>query len=185
MLKKYFSNEKQKTEKSEEQRSQPEVGYYDFFVNNGGTIGTGCEIFPEVFFGSEPYLITIGNNVRLTNGVKFVTHDGGLWTLRKMKLLENADSFGRITVGDNTHIGWDVTIMPGVSIGKNCVIGCNAVVTRDIPDNSVAAGVPARVIKSINQYYEEKKDKVDFTKDLSPEEKKLYLEDKYKLRTKG
>lgn len=42
--------------------------------------------------------------------------------------------------------------MPGVTIGANCVIGCGSVVTHDIPDNSVAAGVPARVIKSVDEY---------------------------------
>ena len=151
------------------------------YKKKGGKIGENCEIYPNVEFGSEPYLITIGNNVRITNGVKFVTHDGGVWTLRKMKLLENADIFGCISVGNNTHIGWNAIIMPNVKIGNNCIIGCGAVVTQDIPDNSIAVGVPARVIKTINEYYEKNKDLCDFTKNMSPVQKKEYLLKKYNL----
>ena len=149
------------------------------FIAGGGILGTGCHISSDVVFGTEPYLITIGNNVRLTHGVKFVTHDGGIWVLRQMGLLEDADLFGKISIGDNTHIGWDSIIMPGVRIGKNCIIGVGAVVTKDIPDNSVAVGVPAKVIETIEQYYEKVKDKCDFTKHMTWDEKKAYIIKKY------
>lgn len=152
----------------------------DIYRKQGATIGQGCEIYNSVLFGSEPYLITIGDNVRLTSGVKLITHDGGIWTLRKMGLLENADIFGKIEIGDNTHIGMNSIIMPNVKIGKNCIIGCGAVVTKDIPDNCIAVGVPAKVIKTIDQYYEDHKEIVDFTKHMSYEEKKLYVLEKYK-----
>lgn len=145
----------------------------------GVNIGDGCEIYQDVSFGSEPYLITIGNNVRITKGVNFVTHDGGIWVLRKMNLMENCDVFGKIIIGDNIHIGFNAIIMPGVTIGNNCVIGCGAVVTNDIPENSIAVGVPARVIKSTNQYFEKCKKNCDYTKHMSKEEKKKYLMDKY------
>lgn len=122
------------------------------FIQGGGKLGVDCEIYPDVEFGSEPYMITIGNHVRITNGVRFVTHDGGVWVLRNLGL-ENADIFGKIEIGDNVHIGWNAIIMPNVSIGNNCVIGAGAVVTKSIPDNSVAVGVPAKVIESIDEYY--------------------------------
>lgn len=147
----------------------------------GVKIGEGCEIWKSTVWGSEPYLITVGNRVRITANVKFVTHDGGMWVLRNMKLLENADKFGQIEIGDNVHIGWDVTIMPGVKIGSNCVIGCGAVVTKSIPDNSVAAGVPARVLKTIDAYYEQSKDCCDHTKNLDSKAKREYLTKKYSL----
>lgn len=89
------------------------------FLNGGGVMGSGCEIFPDVFFGSEPYLITLGNNVRLTYGVKFATHDGGLWTLRQCyPSMKDMDSFGKISIGDNTNIGWNAIILPGVYFVK-------------------------------------------------------------------
>lgn len=147
----------------------------------GVNIGKDCEIYQDVSFGSEPYLITIGNNVRITKGVSFVTHDGGVWTLRKMGLLEDADVFGRIIIGNNVHIGFNCIIMPGVTIGDNCVIGCGAVVTKDIPSNSIAVGVPARRIKSIYEYCEKSKNHCDFTKHMNKHEKKRYLIEKYDL----
>lgn len=63
--------------------------------------------------------------MRITNGVRFVTHDGGLWVLRKLEKIDSSiGKFGKIVVGSNTHIGWNAIIMPGVTIGKNCIIGC-------------------------------------------------------------
>lgn len=153
----------------------------DILRKSGIKIGSGCEIFNDVEFGSEPYLITIGNNVRVTNGVKFVTHDGGIWVLRKMNKLPDADIFARIKIGNNVHIGWNSIIMPNVTIGDNCIIGCGAIVTKSIPDNSIAVGIPAKVIKSIDEYYEQHKDSVDFTKHMLFDEKKKYLYEKFNL----
>ncbi len=57
-----------------------------------------------------------------------------------------------IVLGDNVYVGNNVIILPGVTIGSNVVIGAGAIVSRDIPDNSVAVGVPARVIKTTDEY---------------------------------
>lgn len=59
-----------------------------------------------------------------------------------------------IVVGNDVYIGNNVIILPGVTIGNNVVIGAGAVVSKDIPDNSVAVGVPARVIKTTDEYLE-------------------------------
>jgi serine acetyltransferase len=67
--------------------------------------------------------------------------------------------------------------MPGVSIGNNCIIGCGAIVTKSIPDNSVAVGVPARVIESIEEYEVKNADKFMYTKGMSREEKAKYLQE--------
>lgn len=149
--------------------------------NMGVNIGKGCEIYSKVSFGSEPYLITIGDNVRITDGCKFITHDGGVWVLRNLKLLENADLFGKIIIGNNVHIGMNSIIMPNVRIGNNCIIGCGSIVTKDIPNDSVAVGIPARVIETIDEYYSKNKDRCDFTKNLNPIEKKEYILNKYKV----
>lgn len=138
----------------------------------GVHIGSGCEVYKGVTFGSEAYLISIGDNVRITTGVKFCTHDGGMWVLRNMKINEQADLFGPIVVGSNVHIGWDAVIMPNVTIGNNCIIAIGAVVTHDVPDNSIVAGVPARVIRTIDEYYLKNKDRILETKGLSAEDKK-------------
>lgn len=148
---------------------------------DGVRIGKGCEIYRGVSFGSEPYLIEVGDKVRVTSGVVFITHDGGMWVLRNNGMLNDADSFGRIKVGNNVHIGINAAIMPGVTIGDNVVIGVGAVVTKDIPPNSIAAGTPAKVLKSIDEYYEKHKVGACFTKHMDAEEKKAFLIKKYEI----
>lgn len=120
----------------------------------GVLIGEGCEVYRDVSFGSEPFLINIGNNVRITTGVKFCTHDGGIFVLRNIgKCTDNDNIFGNIRVGDNVHIGWNSIIMPNVHVGNNVIIGVNTVVTKDIPSDSVVAGCPAHVICTLDDYY--------------------------------
>ncbi len=150
-----------------------------FFAGGGVTIGQHCEIYKSATFGSEPYLITLGDYVRVNSGVVFVTHDGGMWVLRNMKLAINGDRFGRITVGNNVHIGTNAIIMPNVTIGNNCIIGCGAIVTKSIPDNSVAVGVPARVIESIDEYYKKNEQSFFYTKNMSASEKRDFLIKQY------
>lgn len=58
---------------------------------------------------------------------------------------------GKITIGDNVWIGGSCVVLPGVTIGSNCVIGAGSVVTKDIPDNSIAAGNPCRVLRQITE----------------------------------
>lgn len=138
-------------------------------------LGTNCEIYPNVSFGSEPYLIEIGNNVRITKGVQLTTHDGGVWVLRNMNLAENADLFGKIKIGNNVHIGINSIIMPGVSIGDNVIIGAGSVVTKNVESNTIVAGIPAKKLKSVMEYYEKNKKEFHYTKSLNSNEKKEYL----------
>ena len=105
-----------------------------------------------------------------------VTHDGGLFVPRNLGLIDQrADKMGRIRIGNNVNVGWNAIIMPGVTIGNNCIVGAGAIVNKDVPDNSVVAGVPARVIETIEEYVEKNKDMVVLTKDMSRKEKKAYL----------
>lgn len=155
--------------------------YIQILRRGGVTIGEDCYIEKDTLFGSEPYLIKLGNSVRISSGVKFVTHDGGMWALRKKGICPDGDIFGPIEVKDGTHIGWNAIIMPNVTIGSNCIIGCGAVVTKSIPDNSVAVGVPARVIETVDTYYEKNKAKIVMTHSMSPAEKREFLEKEYQL----
>ncbi|MGZ3812152.1 MAG: acyltransferase [Mucilaginibacter sp.] len=115
-------------------------------------MGKNVIITGRIFFGSEPYLVTIGDNVRLTHGVTFHTHDGGVGILRSK--YPGINIIKPIKVGDNVFIGSHVTIMPGVTIGNNVIIGATSVVTRDIPDNVIYAGIPAKFIKTLKEYEE-------------------------------
>lgn len=155
--------------------------YALIYKSDGVNLGKNCRIYTDVNFGSEPFLVTLGDNVSISSGTQFITHDGGVWVLRNMGLLPNADKFGQIIIGSNVSIGSSCIIMPGVSIGDNVVIGAGSIITKNIPSNSVAVGVPCKVIKDINEYYEGLKNNVDYTKDLGAKEKRDYLKQKYNL----
>ena len=144
----------------------------DWARAQGATVGTDCRflgIGPETL-GSEPYLVSIGNHVTITSGVRFVTHDGGVWVLRGEH--PGLDVFGRITVGNNVFIGLGSIILPGVTIGDDVVIGAGSLVNKDIPSQSVAAGVPAKVVSSLEDYRQRSVARGLFTKGLSPEAKR-------------
>ena len=78
--------------------------YIKLLRKSGVKIGEECEIYKDVVFGSEPYLIEIGDHVRITNGCKFITHDGGVWVIRQLMDDNEIDLFGKIIVGNNVHI---------------------------------------------------------------------------------
>lgn len=147
----------------------------------GVRMGKNCNIFGGVSFGSEPYLVELGDNVRITAGTQFITHDGGVYVLRILGLLPEGDIFGQIKVGSNVFIGLRSIIMPGVTIGDNVIIGAGSLVTKDIPSNSVAAGNPAKVLKTIDEYFEKNRYKADITKSMNAQEKRAYLFKKYQL----
>jgi acetyltransferase-like isoleucine patch superfamily enzyme len=128
---------------------------------------------PSGMFGTEPWLITIGNNVYITAGCAFITHDGGTLILRKE--VPDLEWTAPITIGNDVYIGVRSLILPGVTIGNRCIIGAGSVVTKSIPDNSVAAGVPARVIKSTDEYLESMKKKSLKCGHLQGEEKAKVL----------
>jgi acetyltransferase-like isoleucine patch superfamily enzyme len=78
---------------------------------------------PYGVFGSEPYLITIGEHVEITYGVRFITHDGAIWSLRKYdERFQELDLLGPIKVGNNVFIGNNSIILPNVTIGDNTII---------------------------------------------------------------
>ena len=86
------------------------------------------------------------------------------------------DKMGKIKIGNNTYFGMGAFVMPNVTIGNNCIIGAMSVVTKDVPDNIVMAGIPARAICTVEEYYNKSKDSLYPTKDLSREEKRKYFE---------
>jgi len=101
------------------------------------------------YFGSEPYLVSIGNHVQITNDVKFFTHGGG-WVFREK--YPDFDTFGKIVIKNNVYIGNNALIMPGVTIGNNVIIGSGTVVTKSVNDGDIVAGNPGKVIGNINDF---------------------------------
>lgn len=121
----------------------------DYFKKKGYVIGKNNRIFIHDF-GSEPYLVRIGNHSTITGGVKFITHDGGAWIFREE--IPNLNVFGKIEIKDNCFIGLNSIILPNVTIGPNSVVGAGSVVSKDVPPNTVVAGVPAKVIGNTEDY---------------------------------
>lgn len=102
----------------------------------------------------DPKLIKFGDNVVVAAGVKFINHD----VIHKMlnhlpeKTKDIHKKYMCIEVGSNVFIGADVIVMGDVKIGNNVVIAAGAIVTKDVPDNAIVAGVPAKVIGTFSDY---------------------------------
>ena len=139
----------------------------------GVTIGQNCKFLddPVAMFGTEPYLIKIGDHVELTHGVKLITHDGSVWTLREKEQYKNVDFMAPIVIGNNVFVGMNSLILPGTTIGNNVIIGAGSVVKGVIPDNTVYAGVPARFIKTFDAFEDSKKGQLLETKNISSKNK--------------
>lgn len=121
------------------------------FARKIGVNFRGVNIYGSVDWGTEPWIITLGANVHVTDGVKFITHDGG--TLLFRHVVPDLEITKPIIIGNDVYIGNNVIIMPGVKIGNKVIVGAGAIVTHDIPENSVAVGVPAKVIKTSDEYF--------------------------------
>lgn len=100
------------------------------------------------------WLIEIGDNVTMAPRVHVLCHDAST------KQFLGYTKIGRVTIGNNVFIGAESVIMPGATIGNNVIVGANSTVTRDIPDNTVVVGSPAKAICSLNMYLEKEKDRM-------------------------
>ena len=115
----------------------------------GVKVGEGCRIY-TANFGSEPWLVSIGNRVTVTSGVKFITHDGTAWLMRDDK--GRRFRYAPIKVGDDVFIGVNSIVMPGVEIQNRCIVAAGSVVTKSVPSGSIVGGVPAHIIGSYREY---------------------------------
>jgi acetyltransferase-like isoleucine patch superfamily enzyme len=109
----------------------------------GVDVGERCRIY-TLNFGSEPFLIKIGNRVTLTSGVKILTHDGAAWLMRDIK--GRRFKYQKVIIGNNVFVGVNSIIMPGVIIEENIIVAAGSVVTKSIPSGSIVAGNPAKII---------------------------------------
>ena len=117
----------------------------DFLRSRGVRIGENVNLINTNIDWSHGFLVSIGNKVTLT-GVKILTHDGST------QIPFGVSRVGKVTIGDEVFVGHGTIILPNVRIGSRVVVGAGSVVTKDIPDNSVAAGNPAKVIGSYDDF---------------------------------
>ena len=129
--------------------------YVQYLRSQGMRIGDGLvtnhpkNVFIDL---TRPWLIEIGNDVQIANGVNILTH-GYDWSVIKGKYGEVLGSSGKVTIGSNVFIGTGAVILKGAQIGDNVIIGAGSVVNSGIiPSDSVVAGNPARVLMTLEDY---------------------------------
>jgi len=129
-----------------------------FYRLRGIKIGRNVYIDRGVFIESwRPYLVNIEDNVEIGPKVIIVAIDSSYNTISKdIPIL-----YGGVTIKRNAYIGAGAIILPGVTVGEYSIVAAGSVVTKDVPPRTVVAGVPARVIKTIddglNQFRDMKK----------------------------
>lgn len=137
----------------------------------GVHIGNGCVIATRNW-SSEPYLVTIGNNVAVTRDVSIHTHGGGRIA---RQIYPDFDVFGKVFIDDGAYIGVGAQIMPGVRIGKGALVAAGSIVTKSVPAGMVVGGNPAKIICTVEEYINKNLKYNLGTKCLSSSEKKRIL----------
>ena len=132
--------------------------YINYLRTKGITIGKGTYVQSPLnteIDETRPSLVTIGENCFINKYFEIHTHD---WVthifLHSGRQFVN--SSGRVKIGNNVAFGRHVMILKGVTIGDNCFVGANSVVSKDIPANSIAVGSPAKVVMSLEDYYQKR-----------------------------
>lgn len=105
-------------------------------------------------FGTEPYLISIHDNVVCAANVRFINHDVSCYRIAHyLGIPKNeVDNIGSIELFDNCFVGAYSILMPGCSVGKNSIIAAGSIVTKQVPDNEVWGGIPAKFIMTTDEY---------------------------------
>lgn len=124
-----------------------QVAEMEYLLAHGLRVGEHFQSYTEFPFDANwPWLITVGNNVLISTNVKILAHDAS--TVRAGAHTK----IGIVEIGDNVFIGSGTTVLCNTRIGSNVIIGAGSVVSRDIPDNTVAAGNPAKVVCTMEEF---------------------------------
>lgn len=117
----------------------------------GVRVGSDCRIL-SCNIASEPWLVEIEDRVTISTEVLFVTHDGTGWLVSDVQ--GRRYMYAPIHIGTRSFIGARSVLLPGVSIGADCIVGAGSVVTKSVPSGLVVAGNPARVVSTTAQFRE-------------------------------
>lgn len=114
---------------------------------NGFVCGKNFNMYNSYIDGNYPYLIKVGDDVTLSH-CSILAHDASTnMYLGKSKI-------GEVIIGNRVFIGYESVILPNVRIGNDVIIGARSVVTKDIPNNSIVVGNPAKIIGNTSEYIE-------------------------------
>lgn len=126
--------------------------YLKICLAKGLKVGKNVRFVEVPQFGTEPFLIEIGDETTFSNNVRFVNHDGGQNALHFIEKYKDVRTFARIKIGKRCLIGADCTIMPGVEMQDNCVLGAGSILTTSMKKGNVYAGIPAKFICTVEEY---------------------------------
>lgn len=135
--------------------------YIKYLRKKGCTIGKETKIYSPrnvIIDETRPWLIEIGDNVQITDGVRILTH-GYDWSVFKVKYGEILGSSGKVKIGNNVFIGVNTTILKGTFIGDDIIIGANSLVNKNLYESGVYGGNPIKYIMSLEEYYDKRKSK--------------------------
>ena len=119
----------------------------EYRLTRGMNPRKNCHIYSwDTIDGGHPYLITIGDNVTISSNVTILTHDAST------NVVGCGTKIGKVTIGNNVFIGTRTIVLCNINIGNNVIVGAGSVVTHDLFDNGVYAGVPARYVSSVEDY---------------------------------
>lgn len=140
--------------------------YIRYLRKIGMNIGDDCTIYAPrktVIDEQYPWMISIGNHVRITEGVILLTHDYSWSVLKRYGELSEKGAIlgaaGKIEIGNNVFIGMNTIVLRGTKIGNNVIVGAGSVVSKDCESNWVYAGNPARKIMPVSDFYMKRKEK--------------------------
>lgn len=147
----------------------------------GVKVGERCRFSKNICFGSEPYLVSIGDDFFCSTNVNFITHDGSISVIRK-SLLDGKrfDLISPIKVGNNVFLGFDTTVLRGSIIGDNIIVGAKSLVMGKLESNCVYAGIPVKRICSIEELFLKNKSQLIEITDNYTENKELFLKSFFK-----
>ena len=124
---------------------QKKPDYIDYLRSHGVSIGDNVHIIDSLIDETYSFLISIGNNVTIT-GASVLCHDAST------KKPLGYTKIGKVTIGDNVFIGRGSIILPNSTIERNTIIGAGAVVSGNVPPNSVVVGNPCEILCSYDEY---------------------------------
>lgn len=126
-----------------------------WLVKQGLTVGRNFSLLEDVYIDpSHLWLIVIGNDVTLAPRAQILAHDAST------KQYLGKTRLGKVVIGDRVFVGASAIILPGITIGSEVIIGAGSVVTKDIPSGVVAAGNPARVHCTIQQFLKRRREEM-------------------------
>ena len=148
--------------------------YLKLCIAKGLKVGRKVRFVEVPQFGTEPFLIEIGDETTFSNNVRFVNHDGGQNALHFFEKYKDVRTFARIKIGKQCLIGADTIIMPGVEMQNNCILGAGSILTTSMKEGSVFAGIPAKFICTIEEYGDKLlKNNIMYPRELELDRKKL------------